>query len=90
MFLRCANCIYATRIMSKAGNSTSVQIADLLLSAVFVDFALDRLTTDLIIFRISEETVLTSTRCDMIISFTFSITAAKYQITSCTTLRLNN
>lgn len=76
--------------MSKAGDSTSVQIADLLLSTVFVYFALDRLTADLIVFRVSEETVLTGTRCGVIISLTFGVTAAEYQITSCTALRLNN
>lgn len=75
MIFRCANRIYATRIVSEAGNSTSMQIADLLLSTVFIDFTFDRLTADFIIFRISEETGFTGTRCSVIISFTFGVTA---------------
>lgn len=64
--------------MSEAGDSTSVQIADLFMSTIFVNFAFDRLTANLIIFRVSEETVLTGTRCGVIISLTFGVTAAEY------------
>lgn len=90
MFLRCTNRIHAARIVSETGDSTSVQIADLPLGTVLVDFALDRLTADLIVFRVSEETVLTCTRCDVIVSLTLGVTAAEYQIASCTALGLSD
>lgn len=78
MFLRCANSIYTARIMGEAGDSTSVQIADLLLTTVIVDFALDRLTANFVVSGISEEARFAGARCDVIIRLAFGVTATEY------------
>lgn len=90
MSLRCANGVHATRIVRETSDSTSVIIADLFLCTVIVDFTLNRLTANLVIFSVSEEAMLTRTRRGVIISLAFGVTTAEYHVASSATLRLSN
>lgn len=88
MFFRCANGIFAARIVREASDYTSVQVADLLLSTVIMHFTFDRLTADLIILGVTEETGFAGTRGDVIISSAFGVATTEYQVTRSTTFRL--
>lgn len=78
MFLRGANSVCAAWIVRQASNSTSMQVADLLLSAVVVHLTLDRLATDFVVFGISEKAGFTGTRGGVIVSLALGVTATKY------------
>lgn len=88
MFLRRANGVHAAWIMRETGDSASVQVADLLLGAVIVRLALDRLAADFVIFGISEKAGFAGTRSGMVISLAFGVTAAEYQVAGSAAFRL--
>lgn len=88
MILRCANGVRAAWIVRQASDSASVQVADLLLSAVVVRLALDRLAAELVVFGVAEEAGLAGTRGGVIVRPTLGVTAAEYQVARLLTLRL--
>jgi len=89
VFLCCANSVHTTRIVRETSDSASVIVAHLLLCTVIVDFTFNRLTSNFIIFSVSEKAMLTRTCRGVIISFAFGITAAEYYVACSTTFRLN-
>lgn len=88
MFLRGANGIRAARIVREASDPAVMQIADLLLRAIVMHLALDRLAADLVVFSVPKEAGLAGTRGGVIISPALGVTATEYQVARSKTLRL--
>lgn len=78
MILRRAYGVRAARIVRQAGDSASVQVADLLLSAVVVHLALDRLAAEFVVLGVPEEAGFAGTRGVVIVSLALGVTAAEY------------
>lgn len=88
--LRGADSINTARIVRQAGDSTLVSVADLLLAALVVVLALDRLTADLVVLRVPEEPALAGAHCTVVVSSAFGVASAENQVASFVTLRLAN
>lgn len=77
MPFRCADSIDTARIVRQTGDSAPVRVAELLPAAVVVAFAFDRLTANLVVLRIAEESALARADCDVVVRAAFCVAPAE-------------